>query len=284
MQGSIYRLRLSGIPGRDGGRIVPDAGSRAGHSADRCLPGTRADPGAIHDEDFDQVTSGNFVTKVIYLPDPEFQELTLTGVETLVSTRLDPGVDPIAEADRRGSILAIVRMGNKDFRANAGSYNGPYGPSGPGGVMCAAYQEEGSAPKWRRMRVRRVRSRTTAARTSYDDGCSDPSDSAGGCDGGAQLPWRLRQWPVAAMVAAADADGHADRRLRAGRDAAEHDRRRSDVGHADHRHADRSAWSAAHSARRTGRFAASRHEEPHADPHAAAGHADDDVASSSGRA
>ena len=60
--------------------------------------------------------SGNFVTKVIYLPDPEFQELALAGVETLVSTRLDPGVDPIVEADRRGAILAIVRLGNKDLQ------------------------------------------------------------------------------------------------------------------------------------------------------------------------
>ena len=72
------------------------------------------------EEDFDQVLSGNFVTKVIYLPDPEFQELALAGVETLVSTRLDPGVDPIAEADRRGSILAILRMGNKDLRSRPG--------------------------------------------------------------------------------------------------------------------------------------------------------------------
>ena len=65
-------------------------------------------------EDFDQVLSGNFVTKVIYLPDPEFQELALAGVETLVSTRLEPGVDPIVEADRRGAILGILRLGNKD--------------------------------------------------------------------------------------------------------------------------------------------------------------------------
>ena len=78
---------------------------------------TRRFPVQFTEEDFDQVLSGNFVTKVIYLPDPEFQELALAGVETLVSTRLDPGVDPIAEADRRGSILAIVRMGNKDLEA-----------------------------------------------------------------------------------------------------------------------------------------------------------------------
>jgi hypothetical protein len=77
-------------------------------------------PVQFTEEDFDQVLSGNFVTKVIYLPDPEFQELALAGVETLVSTRLDPGVDPIAEADRRGSILAILRMGNKDLEAGSG--------------------------------------------------------------------------------------------------------------------------------------------------------------------
>ena len=66
------------------------------------------------EKDFDQVLTGNFVTKVIYLPDPEFQGPPLAGIDTLVSTRLDPGVDPIVEADRRGSILAIIRLGDKD--------------------------------------------------------------------------------------------------------------------------------------------------------------------------
>jgi len=41
-------------------------------------------------------------------------------VETLVSTRLDPGVDPVVEADRRGAILAIVRLGNKDLQVPGG--------------------------------------------------------------------------------------------------------------------------------------------------------------------
>ena len=131
LQGSIYRLRLSNIPGREGGRVVPDVGSRA-RSRRGPTPSwpTRRSPCNSPTEDFDQVTSGNFVTKVIYLPDPEFQELTLSGVETLVSTRLDPGVDPIAEADRRGSILAIVRMGNKDFREFGRNELRPYGPRG----------------------------------------------------------------------------------------------------------------------------------------------------------
>lgn len=114
-QGAIYRLKLTDIPGREGlelyptievGMVTPRTDAFLAHSPI---------PIEFTEEDFDQVQSGNYVTKVIYLPDPEFQELALAGVETLVSTRLDPGVDPIVEADRRGSILAILRVGNKDL-------------------------------------------------------------------------------------------------------------------------------------------------------------------------
>ena len=35
----------------------------------------------LTEEDLDQVTSGNFVTKVVYLPDPEYQELAVAGVD-----------------------------------------------------------------------------------------------------------------------------------------------------------------------------------------------------------
>src|SRR5262249_18792542 len=69
------------------------------------------------DDDFEQVVSGNFVVKVIYLPDPQFQDLATTGPDEVVSTRLDPGVDPLQEAQRRGSVLLIVRMGNIDLEA-----------------------------------------------------------------------------------------------------------------------------------------------------------------------
>jgi hypothetical protein len=58
--------------------------------------------------------------------------LALAGVETLVSTRLDPGVDPIVEADRRGAILGVVRLGNKDLEI-------PGGPAGGTEVMPVSY-------------------------------------------------------------------------------------------------------------------------------------------------
>jgi hypothetical protein len=56
----------------------------------------------------------------------------VAGVETLVSTRLDPGIDPVVEADRRGSILAIIRIGNKDLES-AGSGEGAALAGGAGG-------------------------------------------------------------------------------------------------------------------------------------------------------
>ncbi len=115
-QGSIYRLRVTNIPGRPGVELYPTLEIAPVTPRTDAYLAHSPIPIQFTEEDFDQVTSGNFVTKVIYLPDPEFQELALAGVETLVSTRLDPGVDPIAEADRRGSILAILRMGNKDLR------------------------------------------------------------------------------------------------------------------------------------------------------------------------
>jgi hypothetical protein len=49
-------------------------------------------------------------------------------VETLVSTRLEPGIDPILEADKRGTILMIVRLGAIDLEMPGG---GPTNPGGP---------------------------------------------------------------------------------------------------------------------------------------------------------
>jgi hypothetical protein len=115
-QGAIYQLKLSNIPGRAGVELYPTLEVGPAMPRSEAFLAHNAIPVQFTEEDFDQVLTGNFVTKVIYLPDPEFQELAVAGVETLVSTRLDPGVDPIVEADRRGAILAIIRVGNKDLQ------------------------------------------------------------------------------------------------------------------------------------------------------------------------
>lgn len=114
-QGGIFRLKISAIEGRPGMELYPTLEIGAATQRTSAYLAHAAIPIQFTQEDFDQVAAANFVTKVIYVPDPEYQELALAGVDTIVSTRLDPGVDPITEADRRGSILAIIRMGNKDL-------------------------------------------------------------------------------------------------------------------------------------------------------------------------
>lgn len=127
-QGAIYRLKVTDVAGHPGVPFYPTLEIAPGSPRTDAYLTHNAVPIEFTDEDFDQVSAGNFVTKVIYLPDPQHQELAIAGVETLVSTRLDPGVDPIAEADRRGTILAIVRLGGIDLEM-------PQAMSAPGSGM-----------------------------------------------------------------------------------------------------------------------------------------------------
>ena len=114
-QGAIYRLKTNDVPGHPGVPFYPTLEVAPSSPRTDAYLTHNAIPIEFTDEDFDQVSAGNFVSKVIYLPDPQHQELAIAGVETLVSTLLDPGVDPVAEADRRGTILAIVRIGGIDL-------------------------------------------------------------------------------------------------------------------------------------------------------------------------
>jgi hypothetical protein len=115
-QGYIYRLKITSIPGRTAISLYPTIEVAPTTPATDAYLAHNAIPVQFTPEDFDQVVDGgNFVTKVIYLPDPKYQELAVSGVETLVSTRLEPGVDPILEADKRGTILLIVRLGAIDL-------------------------------------------------------------------------------------------------------------------------------------------------------------------------
>jgi hypothetical protein len=131
-QGYIYRLKLTNIPGgREGLTLYPTIEVAPSTPATDAYLTHNPIPVQFTEEDFDQVAAGNFVTKVIYLPDPRYQELAVSNVETLVSTRLEPGVDPILEADRRGTILLIVRMGGIDLEMPTSGVPGMSTVSGP---------------------------------------------------------------------------------------------------------------------------------------------------------
>jgi hypothetical protein len=115
VQAASYRLKLTNIPEREGLVLYPTLQVYPTHPTTAAFLSHNCVPIQITDEDLDRVQSNNFVTKVIYLPSPQHQELAIAGVETLVSTPLDPGLDPVAEADRRGTILAVIRIGNMDM-------------------------------------------------------------------------------------------------------------------------------------------------------------------------
>jgi len=140
-QGGIYRLKLANIPGRPGVELYPTLEVAPSLPRSEAFLSHNPIPIELTPEDLDQVLSGNFVTKVIYLPNPEFQELAMAGVGTLVSTRLEPGVDPIVEADRRGAILAVFRLGNIDLQVP-----GSGGAQGMGAQAAGYDYPVGAAP------------------------------------------------------------------------------------------------------------------------------------------
>jgi hypothetical protein len=121
LQGYIYRLKLSDISGRPTLNLYPTIEVAPSTPATDAYLTHNQIPVQFTAEDLDQVEGGNFVTKVIYLPDPRYQELAVANVETLVSTRLEPGVDPVLEADKRGTILLIVRLGGINLEMEGGA-------------------------------------------------------------------------------------------------------------------------------------------------------------------
>ena len=102
---AIYRLKLSDIPGRPGVYLYPTLEVVPSNRKTDPFLAHSAVPISFTDEDINQVLHGNYVVKVVYLPDPQFQDLAATGTGEIVSSLLEPGVDPIAEASRRGNIL-----------------------------------------------------------------------------------------------------------------------------------------------------------------------------------
>jgi hypothetical protein len=198
-QGAIYRLKLTNIPGRPGVELYPTLEVAPVTPRTDAYLAHSPIPVQFTEEDFDQVLSGNFVTKVIYLPDPEFQELALAGVETLVSTRLDPGVDPIAEADRRGSILAIVRMGNKDLEPSVGESYVPeqvvpagYVTQASGVTSKRSYADQAVYSK--NANVGRTRTGAGVVQAQYGQPCE--VDGGGGCYDGACADGSMANMPM----------------------------------------------------------------------------------------
>ncbi|MGF1583073.1 MAG: hypothetical protein ACFCD0_27450 [Gemmataceae bacterium] len=117
LQAAVYRLKVTNYPGSRGLPLYPTLEVVPANPKTEEFLSHNAVPVVFSEEDFKQVATGNYLVKVVYLPDPEFQELANPGPASLVSTQLPPGADPIQEARQRGHILLVIRMGNMDQEA-----------------------------------------------------------------------------------------------------------------------------------------------------------------------
>ncbi len=116
-QSAVYQLVFSNIPGEgwEGKSLYPTLEVRSAHPNTMSYLAHNTVPVEITNEDLEHVRSNNMVTKVIYLPDPQYQARAIAGVETLVSTTLDPGIDPIQQAEKMGTVMVVLRVGNKEI-------------------------------------------------------------------------------------------------------------------------------------------------------------------------
>ena len=79
LQAAIYRLKLSDIPNRPGVELYPTLEVVPGNAKTATFLAHSAVPVTFTEEDFNQVAAGNYLVKVIYLPDPQFQDLADDG-------------------------------------------------------------------------------------------------------------------------------------------------------------------------------------------------------------
>jgi len=113
--GRVYRFQISQIPYYGGEELYPTL-----EVINRLYP----PPGKeqefpveveITQEDLELALSGQLVTRVIYLEDPQIALATKGEDKTSLSLTLGPGENPLKEAQRMGRPMAILRMGNRQF-------------------------------------------------------------------------------------------------------------------------------------------------------------------------
>lgn len=138
LQAAVYRLKLTNIPGHPGLEVYPTLEVVPANPKTAEFLAHSPVPLSFTDEDFKQIKANNYVVKVVYLPDPQYQDFAFIGPGEIISTQLDPGADPIEEARRRGNILLVIRMGSIDQQApNTPRIDDPGagGAAAPGGMV-----------------------------------------------------------------------------------------------------------------------------------------------------
>lgn len=110
--GPVYRFQITGIPGAEGAELYPTI-----EVIDRTYPppglATRFPIRIYFDQDdFDAALSGQMVTRVVYLEDPQTATPLEQTAETSRPMEISEHQDALEVADRLGRPVAIVRIGS----------------------------------------------------------------------------------------------------------------------------------------------------------------------------
>lgn len=121
--GTAYTFLMDQVPGRVDKTDWPvpyrltrsyglflDMPGSTGTGASRYYLAQNSIPISVTDEDLDQADANNTVTKVYFLAKADKGKPVGRSIETIVSTRLDPGIDPLDEAAKRGQLLAVLKI------------------------------------------------------------------------------------------------------------------------------------------------------------------------------
>lgn len=109
--GGVYRLRVTNIPLQPGFEVYPTI-----EVIDRLYPPVGQEfkfpiPVDLSQEELEMALEGRFVTRVIYLEDPEAAEPIARDADEQAYFEVQAGDDPLAVADTLGRPVAILRMG-----------------------------------------------------------------------------------------------------------------------------------------------------------------------------
>jgi uncharacterized repeat protein (TIGR01451 family) len=113
--GYAYRLHLSHLPGHPGVSIFPTVEVRGSLKlAPKLNSASYPAPVVLTEADLESVAAGNFVCKAVYLENPEHpaSPTAIHGLEPM-ELELPPGSDLLSEAQDRGRLMLVVRMGGR---------------------------------------------------------------------------------------------------------------------------------------------------------------------------
>jgi hypothetical protein len=111
--GPVYRLRITGIPGYEDRAVYPTI-----ELVDRLYPPAGAEkkfpiPIELTADDLRLAAQGHFITRVVYLEDPEKALPGLSDPAHPSWFDAGPGAHPLVEAQGLGRPMAIVRLGGR---------------------------------------------------------------------------------------------------------------------------------------------------------------------------